>query len=93
MMRRVSQYIVPLLLLVLMLGLRVADPGGLQQIRWLTFDTYQRLAPRAYDPELPTKIFDIDDALLERLGLWPRTLLAEPGPETLSIWSDTALAG
>lgn len=79
MMRRASQYIVPLLLLVLMLGLRVADPGILQQIRWLTFDTYQRLDPRDYDPELPTKIIDIDDASLERLGQWPwpRTLLAD----------------
>lgn len=78
-MRGVSQYLVPFLLLVMMLGLRVADPGILQQIRWLTFDTYQRIAPRAYNPDLPVKIIDIDDQSLERFGQWPwpRTLLAD----------------
>lgn len=78
-MRGASQYLVPFLLLVLMLGLRVADPGILQQIRWLTFDTYQRIAPRAYNPDLPVKIVDIDDASLDRHGQWPwpRILLAD----------------
>ncbi|MCZ6863805.1 MAG: CHASE2 domain-containing protein [Alphaproteobacteria bacterium] len=78
-MRGKSQIIIPLVMLVLMLGLRVADPGILQQIRWLTFDTYQRLAPRAYNPDLPVKIIDIDDESLERLGQWPwpRILLAD----------------
>jgi adenylate cyclase len=78
-MRGWSQFVVPFLLLILMLGLRVVDPGILQQIRWLTFDTYQRLEPRNYNPDLPTKIIDIDDQSLERLGQWPwpRTVLAE----------------
>jgi adenylate cyclase len=78
-MRGKLQIIFPLAILAFMLGLRIADPGILQQIRWLTFDTYQRLEPRTYDPETPTKIIDIDDASLERLGQWPwpRTLLAQ----------------
>lgn len=78
-MRGKSQIIFPLVILALMLGLRVADPGILQQIRWLTFDTYQRLEPRDYNPDLPTKIIDIDDASLERVGQWPwpRDLLAD----------------
>lgn len=78
-MRGKFQIIFPLIILVLMLALRVADPGMLQQIRWLTFDTYQRLAPRAYNPDLPVKIIDIDDPSLERLGQWPwpRDVLAQ----------------
>ncbi len=66
-------------MLMVMLGLRIADPGILQQVRWLTFDTYQRLAPRAYNPDLPVKIIDIDDMSLERLGQWPwpRTVLSD----------------
>src|SRR3972149_10259260 len=61
-----------------MLALRVVDPGPIRQIRDITFDTYQRLQPRAYDPTVPVKIVDIDDASLARLGQWPwpRTLLA-----------------
>jgi len=77
-MRRAYQIVIPLAVLALLLGLRVADPGLLQQLRWLTFDTYQRLEPRPFDPTLPVKIIDIDDASLERLGQWPwpRILLA-----------------
>lgn len=77
-MRRTSRIIIPFAFLALLLVLRVADPGILQQLRWLTFDTYQRLDPRPYDPNSPVKIIDIDDASLERLGQWPwpRILLA-----------------
>jgi adenylate cyclase len=59
------------LVLALFLALRVADPAAIQQARWLIFDTYQRLQPRIYDPQLPVKIIDIDNESLERLGQWP----------------------
>jgi len=77
-MRRRLLRALPLVILAAMLALRVVDPGPIRQIRDITFDTYQRLQPRAYDPTVPVKIVDIDDASLARLGQWPwpRTLLA-----------------
>ena len=78
-MNRAWQRLVPLLVLAVFLVLRVIDPPAIQQARWLIFDTYQRLQPRIYDPELPVKIVDIDNESLERLGQWPwpRTYMAE----------------
>ncbi len=71
-MKRLRQGFIPLMILALFLGLRIIDPGATQQVRWLVFDTYQRLKPRPYDPRLPVKIIDIDDESLARLGQWPR---------------------
>ena len=70
--------IIPYLVLAAMLALRIADPPIIQQARLLVFDSYQRLAPRDFDPGLPVKIVDVDDESLARLGQWPwpRTLLA-----------------
>ena len=53
------------------LALRWADPLPLQQLRNLTFDTYQRLQPRAYDPALPVTIAAIDERALDEFGQWP----------------------
>jgi adenylate cyclase len=53
------------------LALRAADPLPLQQLRNLTFDTYQRLEPRAYDPASPVVIAAIDEKALGRFGQWP----------------------
>ncbi|MFQ6017998.1 MAG: CHASE2 domain-containing protein [Kiloniellaceae bacterium] len=77
-MKRFLDRGIPLVILALLLGLRIIDPVPIQQIRWLVFDSYQRLAPRLYDPALPVRIVDIDDGSLARLGQWPwpRTLLA-----------------
>lgn len=59
--------------------LRVLDPEPVARLRLVAFDTYQRLAPRAYDPQSPVRILDIDEASLERLGQWPwpRSRMAE----------------
>lgn len=56
-----------------------ADPTPLQDLRNGLFDLYQRAAPRAYDPELPVRVVDVDDASLARVGQWPwpRTTVAE----------------
>ena len=42
-------------------------------------DTFQRLAPRTYDPNLPVRIVDIDGESLKRFGQWPwpRTYFVE----------------
>jgi adenylate cyclase len=37
----------------------------------LVFDWYQRLAPRAWDPQSPVRIVAIDDESLARIGQWP----------------------
>jgi adenylate cyclase len=43
------------------------------------FDTWQRIKPRAFEPEGPVRIIAIDEASLVQLGQWPwpRTRLAE----------------
>ena len=53
------------------LALRAADPLPLQQLRSLTFDSYQRLKPRAYDPASPVVIAAIDEKSLDKFGQWP----------------------
>ncbi|MGQ0677086.1 MAG: CHASE2 domain-containing protein [Rhodospirillales bacterium] len=59
--------------------LHIAQPIMAQRAQLAVFDTYQRLMPRAYDPDAPVRIVDIDDATLEKLGQWPwpRTRVAE----------------
>ncbi len=68
-----------LILLALVVLVRIADPVPIVRLRLLGFDTFQLLAPRAYDPALPVRILDIDDRSLEKLGQWPwpRSLIAE----------------
>ncbi|HEV8390409.1 MAG TPA: adenylate/guanylate cyclase domain-containing protein [Dongiaceae bacterium] len=60
------------------LALRAVDPLPLQQLRNLTFDSYQRLKPRAYDPAGQVVIAAIDEKSLDKFGQWPwsRTTLA-----------------
>jgi adenylate cyclase len=67
----------PLALLALLLGLRVADPPLLERARNAVFDEYQRLKPRPWS-DVNVRIVGIDDQSLERLGQWPwpRTLIA-----------------
>ena len=59
-----------LVLLLLLLGLRVADPLFVSAIRNQGFDIFQRLYPR---PEVkqPVVIVDIDEKSLELVGQWP----------------------
>ncbi|MEI2385049.1 adenylate/guanylate cyclase domain-containing protein [Breoghania sp. JC706] len=66
-----------LAMLAVMVGLRFANPPFVAAVRELTFDYYQRLWPRDYQP-LPVRIVDIDDASLKQFGQWPwpRTLIA-----------------
>ncbi len=51
--------------------IRHADPFVVQGLRLIGFDTYQHLSPRAYNPELPVRILDIDERSLKIYGQWP----------------------
>ncbi|MDB5508224.1 MAG: adenylate/guanylate cyclase protein [Hyphomicrobiales bacterium] len=57
--------------IVLGLLLTLGDTAPVAQIRSLLFDHYQRLSPRPWNPNLPVRIIDIDDASLARYGQWP----------------------
>jgi len=63
--------------LVLLTSLRAYDPRIVTELKERTFDTYQRLKPRAYT-DLPVRIVDIDEASIAEYGQWPwpRTRLA-----------------
>ncbi|MCI0600720.1 MAG: adenylate/guanylate cyclase domain-containing protein, partial [Beijerinckiaceae bacterium] len=65
--------------LVLAVMLRWADPFFVQGLRLIAFDTYQRLAPQPYNPDLPVRIVDIDPDSIARLGQWPwpRTVMRD----------------
>jgi adenylate cyclase len=75
-MRRPFDIIVPALLLIGAVLARapflgVSDAAPMQTLRNLVFDAYQRQWPRAYSPELPVRIVDVDDESLRRYGQWP----------------------
>lgn len=71
--------LVPLLFLVAAFAVKISDPPFIRQLTSYTFDSLQRLQPRNYDPEVPVRVVDIDDASLKLLGQWPwpRTTMAE----------------
>jgi adenylate cyclase len=50
--------------------LRASDPQPLKLARDLTFDQYQRVAPRPFE-DLPVRVVDIDEASLRKFGQWP----------------------
>jgi adenylate cyclase len=59
-----------IVLLLLLLGLRVADPLFVSGIRNQSFDIFQRLHPRPATKQ-PVAIVDIDEKSLELVGQWP----------------------
>src|SRR6202040_3666806 len=70
-----------LLCLALLIGLaalRIADPAPVEELRVRTFDTFQRIDPRAKTAR-PVTIVDIDEKSLAKLGQWPwpRTRIAD----------------
>ena len=71
--------LVMLCLLAAALALRIADPVAVAKLRYLVFDTYQRLSPRPPAGSFQVRVIDIDEASLEKVGQWPwpRTRLAE----------------
>ncbi len=79
---RAARLYYPLLIIAILaaaVALRAADPFFVQALRLIAFDSYQRLAPETYDPELPVRVVDIDEESLARVGQWPwpRPVVAE----------------
>ncbi|HZY67528.1 MAG TPA: CHASE2 domain-containing protein, partial [Devosia sp.] len=77
-MRRLVPIALGLLLVLLLLAVRVADPYPVRVAREIAFDTLQQIAPRA-PADAPVRIVDIDEASLREIGQWPwsRDLMAE----------------
>ena len=48
-----------------------ANPGILQSLRYIVFDTYQRISPAPETNNSPVRIVDIDEASIARFGQWP----------------------
>lgn len=69
----------PLALLLAALVVNAINPPFIRQLTAFTFDSLQRIKPRTYDPQLPVRVVDIDDASLAKLGQfpWPRTTMAD----------------
>jgi adenylate cyclase len=76
--------------LALVTVLRAYDPGFVAALRNLTFDGYQRIAPREYgDP--PVRVVAVDDEALAAHGQWPwpRTRLAELTEQLVNLGAAT----
>src|ERR1700733_15351696 len=71
-----------LALLIGVAALRIADPAPIMELRVRTFDTFQRIDPRAKMANPPVAIVDIDEKSLAKLGQfpWPRTRIADIAP-------------
>jgi adenylate cyclase len=67
-----------LLMLIAIVGLRIADPPAFELLRLKTFDFYQTVV-KAEDQPRQILIVDIDESSLDRIGQWPwpRTRIAE----------------
>jgi adenylate cyclase len=85
-LRRPAQLLYVILVSALIAGailLRYQDPFFVSALRLIAFDHFERLNPPKYDPTLPIRIVDIDEASLAKIGQWPwprttmRDLLAE----------------
>lgn len=53
------------------LAVFLAGAPPVERLRNIVFDEYLRLAPRAWSPDLPVRIVEVDDASLARVGQWP----------------------
>ena len=78
-LNRGTVYWVPLAVLVAAVLARVAIPTVFERVSLLSFDLYQRQAPRQATGELPIRIVDIDERSLKKIGQWPwpRSILAD----------------
>ena len=65
-------------ILIGLAALRIADPAAIEELRVRTFDSFQRIDPRAKTAK-PVVIVDIDEKSLAKLGQWPwpRTRIAD----------------
>ncbi|WP_055046940.1 CHASE2 domain-containing protein [Devosia sp. A16] len=70
MLRRLLPILAGLVVVLLLTGLRIADPFPVQALREIAFDFYQRLHPRP-QADFPVRVIDIDEAALAEFGQWP----------------------
>jgi adenylate cyclase len=54
-----------------MVLLSATAPPLLMRVQDAVFDSFQRAAPRDFDPDAPVHIVDVDEAALEAYGQWP----------------------
>ncbi len=54
-----------------MWGVTASEPFMLRAMRDVLFDSYQRIAPRIYAPDVPVRVVAIDEASLKTFGQWP----------------------
>jgi adenylate cyclase len=69
-LRRGLIYILPLVALAIAMIARLAAPDLLDRLMLISFDAYQRIAPRA-QADIPIRVVDIDDESLNKYGQWP----------------------
>ena len=71
-------YLLPLAVLAVAIGARIAAPDLLDRLSLIAFDLYQRSWPRQPGNN-PIRIIDIDDKSLHQIGQWPwpRTIVAK----------------
>jgi len=77
-MKRWLDILIPFALLLAALVARAEEGPGIERLRNLVFDSYQRIHPRAY-ADAGVTIVDIDEESLAKIGQWPwpRSTLAE----------------
>src|SRR5262245_25093913 len=77
-MRQLADILLPICILFGAVFVQWDDPISIQYLRNVTFDTYQRIQPRKFDPDLPVRIAAIDEKSLQVFGQWPwpRTTIA-----------------
>jgi adenylate cyclase len=77
-MKRWLDLLIPFALLLAALVVRVQEGPGIERLRNLVFDSYQRFQPRPY-ADAGVTIVDIDEESLAKIGQWPwpRSTLAE----------------
>ncbi|MBV9554832.1 MAG: adenylate/guanylate cyclase domain-containing protein [Alphaproteobacteria bacterium] len=69
-LRRGLIYVLPLVALVIALVARLAAPDLLDRLMLISFDAYQRIAPRP-PGDAPIRVVDIDEDSLGKYGQWP----------------------
>jgi adenylate cyclase len=70
-LRRGLIYLLPLVALLIALTARLAAPDLLDRLMLISFDLYQRIAPREAGNDVPIRIVDIDEDSLHKYGQWP----------------------
>jgi adenylate cyclase len=63
--------VVIVVLMLAAIAVRIWDPDPIARVRFLVFDTFQKIEPQQYSTDLPVRIVKIDDPSIEAIGQWP----------------------